>query len=346
MSYKPDNTHYRRRISTLLIGLLFLFSLQAMANAAPPGFWGAGHGSTLIPVFRDEQERIGKIQMQKEEIRIDLYRNYAVVKGTYWFYNHADKVVQVHTGYPVNGEHEADVVDYVRFDDLHELRVLVEAQTVIAKPLDEWIVPESPERIPDERLHARNWYVWEMNLLPGVLTRVDVYFIVKTNTVLTKGYERKEANAFEYILHTGAAWKDSIQEGLITVRLQDGLLPENLRGVLPGAAIQTDGEHLYYSFSSLRPSVADDLVIWYDGNPEPYTGSFSTDELYRKVDLLEITPKAGVRLSWLNKSDFDTPVPEFVYVLGGVLFLGFVFLVMLIAGIVWLVKRLRRGRVR
>lgn len=331
-----------RSISILVICLPLLFSLQVMANAAPPGFWGAGHGSTLIPVFRNEQEAIGKIQMQKEEIRIDLYRNYAVVKGTYWFYNHANRSVQVHTGYPVNGEHEAEMVDYVRFDDLHELRVLVEGQTVIAKPLDEWLLPESNEHKPDERFNARNWYVWEMNLLPRELTKVDVYFIVKTNAVLTKGYGRKEANAFEYILHTGAAWKDSIQEGLITVRLQDGLLPDVLHGVLPMAAIQTDGKHLYYSFSSLRPSVADDLVIWYDGSREPYTGSFSADELYRKVDLLEIAPKAGVRLSRLSKSDFDTPVPEFVYVLGGVLLMGFVFLVLLIASIVWLVKRLRR----
>jgi hypothetical protein len=331
-----------RSISILVICLPLLFSLQVMANAAPPGFWGAGHGSTLIPVFRNEQEAIGKIQMQKEEIRIDLYRNYAVVKGSYWFYNHADKIVRVHTGYPVNGEHEAQVVDYVRFDDLHELRVLVEGKAVVSKPLDEWLLSESNERIPDERLNARNWYVWEMNLLPGELTRVDVYFIVKTDAVLTKGYGRKEANAFEYILHTGAAWKDSIQEGVITVRLQDGLTLDDLRGVLPMARVQTDGNKLYYTFTSLRPSVSDDLVIWYEGNKKPYDGSFPADEWYRKVDLLEITPKAGVRLSWLNKSDFDTPVPEFIYVLGGILLLGFVFLALLIASIVWLVKRLRR----
>jgi hypothetical protein len=121
---------------------------------------------------------------------------------------------------------------------------------------------------------------------------------------------------------------------------------DDLSGVLPPEKINTDGRHLFYSFSGLRPGIADDLIIWYEGDQEVHSGIFPSDSLYRVVGEVSVIPLNGIRLQRVDKRDFDTPLPEFVYALGGVLLFFFVFLVLLVVGIVWLVKYLRRRRRR
>jgi hypothetical protein len=305
------------------LALCLGLALPATANVAAPGFWGAGHGTTLTPIFASEAAAIARIQMRRELVRVDLYRNFAVVKGTYWFYNHGSRTYRIHAGYPVNGSLRADPQEHVRFKDLHHLRVHVDGEAVPAFRLDRHPDTAVQTQAIDGRAgvrEAENWYVWTMDFPAGREVRVDVWFIVHTPASLTEGYGRREANAFTYVLQTGAAWKDSILTGHVLVTLRDGLRTDDIRGIYPLQSCRHDGAQLLYSFARLRPAAKDDLVVWYDG-ASAAPGGLNADSLYRVVDRADTAILARTGLPVLDKGDFSTPTPPVAWVLLGA-FLG------------------------
>jgi hypothetical protein len=316
-----------RRILIPLV-LCLAPALPAGANVAAPGIWDAGLGSTLTPLFASEAAAIADVQMRREFVRIDLYRNFAVVKGTYWFYNHGSGAHRIHAGYPVNGSVRADPQEHVRFKDLHHLRVQVDGAAVQAFRLD---------RHPDTALlsrgvdgpagirEAENWHVWTMDFPAGREVKVEVWFIVHTPASLTEGYGRREANAFTYVLQTGSAWKDSILTGRLLVTLRDGVRTADIRGIYPLQSCRHDGDQLVYAFSGLRPAAKDDLVIWYEGASDG-PGALDADSLYRVVERADTAILARAGLPVLDKRDFSTPAPSFVWVLLGVVAGGIVVL--------------------
>jgi len=332
----------------LCLFFLLVFNTRVGANVAPPGFWGAGHGSTLIPIFQEDTFAISQLQMEKERIEIDLYRNFAVVKGTYWFKNHSNQVLKLRLGYPINGSHTAiPPLEEIRFDDLYHLKVLINGKPIGIKTLSELLASVGPEKREDELIPTKiqqweDWYVWELESLPEEIVKVEVYFIVKTNSTLTQGYGRKEGNAFEYIVHTGANWKNRILSGEIEVQLKDDLQIENIYGVNPPEKVKWSENWLFYSFSNLEPKQIDDLILWYKGDPSEFEGDFPADSLFRVLNN-RVRPSINKsEFQFLNKIDFETPLPEFVYVLAGILLL---FSVLTIGGIwliVWFVKRRRK----
>ncbi len=331
----------------LCVFFVVIFFTRVGANVAPPGFWGAGHGSTLIPVFQEDSTAIKQIQMVKEWIEIDLYRNYAVVKGTYWFKNHSNQNLKLRMGYPVNGSNAALPVEEVRFDDLYHLKALINGKSVQIKPLSELINSDSlqndgPQLIPTALNDWEDWYVWQLESLPNETVKVEVYFIVKTSTTLIQGYGRKKGNAFEYILHTGASWKSKIVSGSVEVQLKDGLSVRDISGVNPRAGVTWADNWLMYSFSNLEPNNEDDLIIWYEGDPEDFTGDFLSDSLFQALDS-RIAPKLESD-EWqvLDKADFDTPLPEFVYVIVGIIVIFLLVLTGIIWAVIWIIKKVRK----
>lgn len=338
---------FRDRSDQLFLCLFFVFVFYTRvgANVAPPGFWGAGHGSTLIPIFQEDSFAISQLQMEKEQIKIDLYRNYAVVKGTYWFKNHSTQFLKLRMGYPVNGSHTAVPVEEIRFDDLYHLRVTVNGKTKDIKPLSELLSSYASEHregnlIPTSIQKWEDWYVWEMESLPEETVKIEVYFIVKTSATLIQGYGRKEGNAFEYIVHTGASWKNRIISGEIEVRLKDGLQVDDIFGVNPPQTINWSGNWLLYTFSDLEPERKDDLVLWYKGELEEFEGDFPADSLFQALDERMAPEINKSELQFLNKIDFKTPLPEFVYIIIGILVL-FSFLIF---GGIWLIVRFFRRK--
>lgn len=329
----------------LLLGIGQCLALSGYANVAAPGFWGAGLGTTLTPLFASEAADIADIQMRRELVRIDLYRNFAVVKGTYWFYNHGRSTHSIHAGYPVNGSLRADPKEFVRFKDLYHLKVSVDGAQVPSHRLDRHPDTALLSRSIDGQAgvaEAENWYVWTMDFPAGREVKVEVWFIVHTPASMTEGYGRREANAFTYVLQTGSAWKDSILNGNVLVTLRDGLRADDIRGIYPLQSCRQDGAQLLYAFTGLRPVAKDDLIIWYDGEAaEP--GPLNVDSLYRVAEAADTAILARSGLTVLDKKDFSTPTPEFVWVLLGAVALGIAVLGGLGYLLYLLVKRLMRG---
>jgi len=325
---------------------LVIFFSEARANVAPPGIWGAGHASTLIPIFREDSFAISQLQMEKELIEIDLYRNFAVVKGTYCFKNHSRKFLKLKMGYPINGSHPATPIEEIRFDDLYHLRVLINGQSKEIKLLSELIEKLESEDmkkdlIPNSLEKCEDWYVWEMESLPEGVVQVQVYFIVKTNATLIQGYGRKEGNAFEYILHTGATWKNRILSGSIEIQLKDRLKVGDIFGVNPPAAIKWSGNWLFYSFSNLEPERSDDLILWYNGAPEEFESNFPSDSLFQSLDERVALKHINSEFQYLNQINYETPIPEFKYIIIGVIVLFISLIISVIWLIVWFFRRIK-----
>jgi hypothetical protein len=135
--------------------ILFFVPFVMLGNAAMPGMWSTGHGGRFIPLFKEDSVHLGKIQMQRELVLINLYPGFAAVKGEYWMYNTTDKPVTMRVGYPINGKYEAEMVENVMFNDLHKLRALINDQPAnVIKAADRY---DSVYRVLD-KMQMDNWY--------------------------------------------------------------------------------------------------------------------------------------------------------------------------------------------
>ena len=330
--------------AALALLLLHLSPSATNGNAAAPGFWDAGHGATMIPVFASEASAISQIQMQRELVQVDLHRTYAVVKGTYWFLNQSSTSHRIHVGYPINGKVAAVGREHVTFKDLYHLRVRVGDSMLPVHRLSRH--PDSAlAQVPVDNVKSvreeDDWYVWTMAFPPGAPVKVEVYFIVHTPASLTEGYGRREANAFEYILHTGSAWKDSILSGQILVTMKDDLGIDDIRGVYPLKKARFAGRQFLYSFTSLRPTVEDDLLVWYEGGRETPPADLNPDLLFGGLDAADLGILARQDLPVLDKTDFGTPTPGWTWLIIGGVVVGVLFWVALFYGLYRLVRNIR-----
>lgn len=312
-------TKYLAYLKPIVYNIAFLFlPALVIANAAAPGFWDAGHGSTIIPLFKKDSAAISKVQMQREYIFVNLYKNYAVVKGTYLFYNHSNKSEKIRTGYPINGENYAYGVDIVRFDDIYHLKVIVNGLEITSQKLTDYIntTKDNTETInPEGVSQVENWYVWDMEFHPLSVTKLEAYFIVKTPSILTQGYGKKKANAFEYILQTGSAWKDKINSGTILINFKDGLCMDDINGIYPLQRVYYNENQLYYQFKNIKPTADDDLIIWYQGDTTSSIDGISPKELFGEIDNSDTAALNLSNLKLSEKADFKTPTPGWSYIL-------------------------------
>ncbi|MFN8302393.1 MAG: hypothetical protein U0U46_07870 [Saprospiraceae bacterium] len=236
--------------------LLAAFLLPAVlwANIAQPGLYMAGGNGAFRPIYPEDSTALGRIQMAREAVFIQVYPGYAVVKGRYWMYNAGTSAVRMKTGYPLSPDrHGQDIgmlaVDF-RFDTLSALRIQVNGRPTAAVEL-----ANDPE--------MGSWYVWDMTFAPHDTTLVEVYFIVSTNDAMVRqGYHHKESNALVYVLESGASWQHPIGEGLLCLQLMDGLDFDDVDGLWPDSVYQVDEQQrlIVRQFRDLTPAPADNLV--------------------------------------------------------------------------------------
>lgn len=204
--------------------LLGLGSLLCIANAAQPGVWNAGGSGSFQLLFPEDSSAYKKVQMQSERIFMQLYKGYAVVKGTYHFYNTTNDTLRIKVGYPINNVFPnvayAHRLNEVRVDDLYKIQGKVN-DTAIA-------VYQQPNHSND------NWYVWNITFPPKATSLFTVYFVVNTNNAqIIDGHDKAYKNAFIYLIETGSLWKAPIEKGVFYTQLLDSIPMETLKGTAP-----------------------------------------------------------------------------------------------------------------
>ncbi|MEI7735060.1 MAG: hypothetical protein WCI49_06310 [Ferruginibacter sp.] len=258
------------RYAFLLVSCL-LTHLFVLSNAAMPGIWQTGFGGRFLPLIAADSNNYGKIQMQSEQVLIDLYNGFSVVKGTYYMYNSQDTAVEMFTGYPQHGDYKQDMVKYIIIGDApFNLKVLVNGKevpcaayndsTIAANSLSTTTVP-----VVSGSRNYQTWFLWKMKFAPKKITTITVYFLTNNSKAkLTHGYSRSTGHAFGYVLESGKAWAGNIDTGNIFIRLMDGITLKNIAGILPDSTIREANGKLVFSFINKDPSPSDNLLIWYN----------------------------------------------------------------------------------
>lgn len=298
--------HKLLAIAILLITIVS--SQKVLANASQPGVWNAG-GTVFTMLYPEDSLTFKKVQMQQERIYIQLYKGYAVVKGTYLFRNTSKETLNFKMGYPVNGIYYGGGIDLneVTLDSLSSFKI---------KANDSWL-PLLKENHPELNNDYKspvpsgdNWIVWQMTFAPEETQTVEVYFIVNTNNAqVRQGYNTEQRNAFIYLLESASVWKNLIEKGNFYVQLMDGLTPENINGISQGFGFRYNETHKLYAGAkaNFSPTPKDNLVVTYYEHYEHFVfdkALSQTENLFSKID--EMSQSA---LETLTYTDVQTGDP-------------------------------------
>lgn len=284
-----QSTLSRRSVLAVAFFLITIVSSQKLfANAAQPGIWNAG-GTVYTMLYPEDSLTFKKVQMQQERIYIQLYKGFAVVKGTYLFRNTTKETLNFKMGYPVNGIYYGGEIDLneVTLDSLSNFKI---------KTNDSWL-PLLKENHPELNTDYKspvpssdNWTVWQMAFAPEETQTVEVYFIVNTNNArVRQGYNTEQRNAFIYLLESGSVWKNPIEKGNFYIQLMDGLTTENINGISQGFGFRYNETHKIYAGAkaNFSPTPKDNLVVTYYEYNETFAFEKidkQADELFAKID--------------------------------------------------------------
>ena len=284
--------NFSKRIVFIICLIFAIHTLKA--NAAQPGIWGAG-GHTFTMLYPEDSASFKKVQMQSEQIFVQLYKGFAVVKGVYYFKNHSKDKLSFKMGYPVNGIYSGgdSSLDQMDIDSLSAFKIF--ANQV---PLSIIKEPQENDLGPFQSF-SENWHVWQMEFLPEEIQKVEVFFIVSTNNAgVRKGYNMKHYNAFLYLLESGSVWKNPIEKGNFYLQLKDGLTLKEVQGISDGFNFQYNAAQQIFwgSKSNFSPTPKDNLAITY----------FERIENFDFKSILSQEAKYEAAINQFSKTDFST----------------------------------------
>lgn len=273
-------------------GLIFC-AQNVKANAAQPGIWSAG-GATFTMLYPEDSATFKKVQMQREQIFVQLYKGFAVVKGVYLFKNHSNEKLNFKMGYPVNGIFSggAKNLNQIRMDSLSAFKIFEnEVQIPVLREPRE-------QHVGNFQSFSENWYVWKMDFEPGQSRKVEVFFIVSTNDgSVSKGYSKEHYNAFLYLLESGSVWKNPIEKGDFYIQLKDGLTPKDIHGLSQNFNFQYNEANKILSGSKLNftPTPNDNLIVTY----------FQRNENFDFVTILKREKQCQTSMEQFSQTDFS-----------------------------------------
>lgn len=273
---------------TAFLLITITLAQKTFANAAQPGIWNAG-GTVYTMLYPEDANTFKKVQMQQERIFIQLYKGFAVVKGTYVFKNTTNEHLQFKMGYPINGIYSGGENDLnqIILDSLSQFKIKANNKWL---SLEKENRPEINTNTQNINAFSDNWKVWQMQFAPNEIQKVEVYFIVNTNEArIRKGYNIEKRNAFIYLLESGSVWKNNIEKGEFYIQLMDGLTPENVQGISNGFGFKFNTQYQIFAGqkTNFSPTPKDNLIINYSQFNENF--SFEkvikqTNELFAKID--------------------------------------------------------------
>ena len=254
-----------------------------ISNTAQPGVWNAGGSGTFTLLYPEDSIAYKKIQMQSEKIYMQLYKGYAVVKGTYHFYNTSDDTLKIKVGYPINNVFKN--VDYNR--ELNEVQV--DGLYKIKAQLNEIDIPVF--KIPNNE--NDNWYVWEVTYPPKKITTFTVYFLVNTNNaVILEGYNKEYKNAFIYLIETGSLWKSPIEKGEFYTQLMDAVDTETIKGSTPTQLTYNPQKKIFrFTMEDYGKKPDPNFVLTYGEKIDDFDFKSITNKEQRGNDLMKLTLK-------------------------------------------------------
>jgi len=340
----------------LLLPLLVIVSFCSYSNSAMPGLWNAGANGKFVPLFASDSIYFGKIQMQHEQVLVNLYSGFAVVKGEYYMYNSTDQPINMHVAYPRQARYSDTIISNVIPSYIDGLKVLVnDNPTDLMRKKDAAFENEMNTANPGMKSITGqedydNWFVWKMSFAPKAFTKITVYFLTdNSHGNLRKGYSSDKGSAFSYVLESGRAWGGSIDSGKICIQLKDGLTTKDVKAVLPAKALKGDATHLLYQFVNKEPTEKDNLLVWYKKADDD--SSFEKKivpeaaKYYAEIDQFNVAEFSNASFTTLQLNDLEIhSTNPLTWIFIGFIALGALVLFMMIYGIYRWIKRMNRAK--
>ena len=326
-------------------------SVTSFANSAMPGLWQAGANGKFIPLFASDSIYFGKIQMQHEQILVNLYPGFAVVKGEYYMYNNTNEAINMHVAYPKQARFSDTLVENVIPSYIDALKVLVnDSPTELMRKKDLVVLPSSGPIATTNEQDYENWFVWTMTFAPKAFTKITVYFLTdNSHAKLSRGYSRDRGSAFTYVLESGRAWGGNIDSGKICIQLKEGLTTKDVKAILPYNTLKGDDTHLLYQFVNKEPAEKDNLLIWYKESAQDSSFEYKivpeAAKYYAEIDGFDVTAFSSTALVPLQINDFEihssNPLSWIFY---GMIAFGGMILFVIIYALYRLIKRANRAK--
>ena len=322
---------------TIISITIFLIS-----NSAQPGIWNAGGSGSFQLLYPEDSLAYKKIQMKTEKIYIQLYNGYAVVKGTYNFYNSTKNPLTIKVGYPINNVfdnvgHKNDL-NQVRVDGLYKIKGLVNNLEIP--------IYKKPNKEND------NWYVWNITYPPKKITKFTVYFLVNTNNAqITQGYNKDYKNAFIYLIETGSLWKSPIEKGDFYTQIMDEELLENIKGDAPTSLLFNKNKSvLKFTMLDYGKKPDKNFVLTYGKEISSFNFKKTTqksDDLFKEIDSFSNLKLNSLKFtSFTLENPYETDskkgnVVGYFYLIGiyGIPILLIIFVLLLLF---WFYKKLKK----
>ena len=267
--------------------LRYYFALLLTAASAPlQANWGSTAGGS-VATGSFHAFGTAQVELQREDLRIRLFRDRAKVEIDYVFHN-TGPALDVRAGFPSLGVQLEDVKhreieNYTITAD--DLPVSFNTESGDPAPFKHLYdakfrkMGELDEYPPEKRPELLEWLVSTVHFEAGQIRRVHIRYD-SLYAYCGGGYSDDGDDCddrFAYVLSTAAAWKGPI--GLGTITIEPVTVPASRLVLSPAGRFLRKGFEFVWSFRNLKPTRADDIVVnlnnhfstiaVYGENPDP-----------------------------------------------------------------------------
>lgn len=250
-----------------LILLFILPSTSKAQTASVPGFYRTGGGANIVHFFARDSIYRDKIQLKSQEIKVLLYKGFAVVKAEYLMSNLNSKNTQLKIAIPINSYYGQKEINSIHYEDIYKLKVLVNNKEIKTEKQEQGEALTTQFKFMDVQ---SDWYYWEMDFPAEKTSKITLYYVVNTNEgFLQKGYGSDKDNGFSFLSETGKIWAKSIDKSTIYIKLMEGLKWKDIIGIYPFDTFKTDSKtQMIYQSKNIDPDYQHNILIRYKRNKE------------------------------------------------------------------------------
>ena len=283
--------------------LPLFISVHFLSGETPALHFVNGGSTSIFQPIHDGKDTLmsENIFLLNQQIKIDVFPGYAVVRADYWFNNPSDKEMRFEVGFPSCTVSASDC------DEFYWLRIMLNNNAPFAPQL---ITTDSLERKDNRKLlnsppHS-SWHVWETTFPPGV-TEVSMNYGVKTDAQLIANNDTLKGYAMRYSFSNYRYWKNAAATGELWMRMNGGYTTRDVLGLLPDKKFLAGNSILHAAMNDVINDSAHEVLLWYrrlDDTPViPSQVNWETQ--FYKVNSWVVNEKILRTLSPFSATDYE-----------------------------------------
>lgn len=202
--------------------------------------------------------------MVSEKVTVDLYKDSSIVECVFNMKNFGpEKTIEV--GFPVmNFYHWQNPVSSETDKEKFQVWIgdkRVENLDIYIPKLEDRLAGAFDKTRKDLGNENKPWYLWKTSFNKNETLTIVVRYSLPSGATKTNRF-------FNYLLSTGADWKDKINRAEVIVNVKDFGMEQVLSISPKNYTIQ--GNQIMWDFKNIQPTTADDIFIKYETSKGAY----------------------------------------------------------------------------